>query len=275
MASTSCSAGNAGAMMISPRKLRSDLYSSPSYQDSSDSETPLVISVLSSLINRAVSRNERIAARSGSWAGGDKVQLAFDCLERPDMTVQSYLERISRYIRAGPSVYVIAYVYIDRFCQAHPGFRIGSRNVHRLLITTIMVASKYVEDLNYRNSHFARVGGLRTEEMNRLEMDFLFLMGFKLHVNVTVFESYCSHLEREVSIGGGYHIERALRCAEEIKLFKASSCTTTLTQLQQPRYHPQHHHAITSVGRSYHAAVNQQPRISPGTFYSTIVQIGV
>ncbi|MBA0562775.1 hypothetical protein Golob_007798 [Gossypium lobatum] len=42
-------------------------------------------------------------------------------------------------------------------------------------------------------------------------------MGFKLHVNVSVFESYCSHLEREVSIGGGYHIERTIRCAEEIK----------------------------------------------------------
>lgn len=71
---------------------------------------------------------------------------------------------------------------------------------------------------NYRNSYFARVGGLTTKEMNKLEVDFLFLMGFKLHVNVSVFESYCCHLEREVSIGGGYHIEKALRCAEEIKI---------------------------------------------------------
>lgn len=43
------------------------------------------------------------------------------------------------------------------------------------------------------------------------------MMGFKLHVNVSVFESYCCHLEREVGIGGGYHIEKTLRCAEEIK----------------------------------------------------------
>lgn len=70
---------------------------------------------------------------------------------------------------------------------------------------------------NYRNSYFGRVGGLTTDELNKLELEFLFLMGFKLHVNVSVFESYCSHLEREVSIGGGYHIEKTLRCAEEIK----------------------------------------------------------
>lgn len=133
-------------MMISPRKLRLDLHSSPLYHDPTDSETPLVISVLSSLIERTVSRNERIA-RNCTRTGADKAQMVFDSSERPDMTIQSYLERISRYTRAGPSVFVIAYVYIDRFCQANPGFRINSRNVHRLLITTMLVASKYVEDL--------------------------------------------------------------------------------------------------------------------------------
>ncbi|KAJ4839819.1 Cyclin-U2-2 [Turnera subulata] len=202
------------SLAISPRKLRSDLYS---YSYQNDSNTPLVISVLASLIERTLARNERIA-KNCTWSlSKDMKTRVFDCLETPDLTIQSYLERIFRYTRAGPSVYVVAYVYIDRFCQANPGFRISARNVHRLLITTIMVASKYVEDMNYRNSYFARVGGLTTTELNNLELEFLFLMGFKLHVNVSVFESYCCHLEREVSIGGGYHIEKTLRCAEEIK----------------------------------------------------------
>ncbi|KAI6706538.1 cyclin-U2-1-like [Syzygium oleosum] len=206
--------GSSSLAMISPRTLRSDLYSF-SYQQ--DSKTPLVVSVLASLIERTMSRNERIA-RSCPWAlSKDAKTRVFDCHEAPDMTIQSYLERIFRYTKAGPSVYVVAYVYIDRFCQANPGFRINARNVHRLLITTIMVASKYVEDMNYRNSYFARVGGLGTEEINSLELEFLFLMGFKMHVNLSVFESYCCHLEREVGIGGGYQIEKALRCAEEIK----------------------------------------------------------
>ncbi|KAK9273275.1 hypothetical protein L1049_018082 [Liquidambar formosana] len=201
-------------LAISPRRLRSDVYS---YSYQTDSNTPLVISVLASLIERTLARNERIA-KNCTWAlSKDATTRVFDCHEIPDMTIQSYLERIFRYTRAGPSVYVVAYVYIDRFCQNHQGFRINAKNVHRLLITTIMVASKYVEDMNYRNSYFARVGGLTTNELNKLELDFLFLMGFKLHVNVSVFESYCSHLEREVSIGGGYQIERTLRCAEEIK----------------------------------------------------------
>ncbi|KAH8488432.1 hypothetical protein Peur_059869 [Populus x canadensis] len=202
------------SLAISPRKLRSDLYS---YSYQNDSNTPLVIAVLASLIERTMARNERIV-KNCTWAlSKDTRTRVFDCHETPDLTIQSYLERIFRYTRAGPSVYVVAYVYIDRFCQANPEFRINARNVHRLLITTIMVASKYVEDMNYRNSYFARVGGLTANVMNKLELEFLFLMGFKLHVNVSVFESYCCHLEREVSIGGGYHIEKTLRCAEEIK----------------------------------------------------------
>ncbi|MFS8022813.1 putative cyclin PHO80, Cyclin-like superfamily [Helianthus anomalus] len=204
-------------MAISPRKLRYDVYS---YSYQQDSETPLVISVLASLIERTLARNERIGRKCVSSLKHNSSKTSgrvFDCNETPDMTIQSYLERIFKYTRAGPSVYVIAYVYIDRFCSVLPEFRITGRNVHRLLITTIMVASKYVEDMNYRNSYFARVGGITTEEMNTLEFEFLFLMNFRMHVNVSVFESYCCHLEREVSIGGGYYIEKTLRCAEEIK----------------------------------------------------------
>ncbi|KAE9592272.1 hypothetical protein Lal_00035278 [Lupinus albus] len=205
---------SSSSLTISPRKLRYDLYS---YSYEEDSNTPLVINVLASLIERSISRTERIMKNCSCSLSKAISTNIFDCSEIPDMTIQSYLERIFKYTRAGPSVYVVAYVYIDRFCQKNHGFRINARNVHRLLITTIMVASKYVEDMNYRNSYFGRVGGLTTNELNKLELEFLFLMGFKLHVNLSVFDSYCSHLEREVSIGGGYHIERALRCAEEIK----------------------------------------------------------
>ncbi|XP_019446963.1 PREDICTED: cyclin-U2-1-like [Lupinus angustifolius] len=210
-------ASSSSTMTISPRKLHYDLYSF-SYQE--DSNTPLVIKVLASLIERSMARTKRIE-KNYSSALFSKAMIKntnmFDSKEIPDMTIESYLERIFKYTRAGPSVYVVAYVYIDRFCHNNPGFWINATNVHRLLITTIMVASKYVEDMNYRNSYFAKVGGLTTKELNELELEFLFMMGFKLHVNVSVFESYCCHLEREVSIGGGYHIERTLHCAEEIK----------------------------------------------------------
>ncbi|KAL5718365.1 Cyclin-U2-1 [Ranunculus cassubicifolius] len=197
---TSYSSSNSS--VISPRKLRSDLYL---YED--EANMPSVISVLASLLERTISRNERISRKCTSK---DVRIRAFESNETLDMTTQSFLERIYRYVRVAPPIYVVAYIYIDRLCQIHPEFRITTLNVHRLLITTIMVASKFVEDMNYRNSYYARVGGLATKEMNDREVDFLFLMGFKLHVNVSIFDSYCRHLEREVSIGGGYQIEKTI-----------------------------------------------------------------
>lgn len=135
------------SVSISPRRLRSDLYSF-SYQDKST--PPLVISVLASLLERSMARNERIVRKCGAWvspAAAPRSVMLFAGHERPDMRVQAYLERIFRYAHISPPVYVVAYIYIDRLCQFHPGFIISSCNVHRLLITTIMVASKFVEDL--------------------------------------------------------------------------------------------------------------------------------
>nr|DAD18495.1 TPA_asm: hypothetical protein HUJ06_019958 [Nelumbo nucifera] len=94
-----------------------------------------------------MARNERTSRRSSWMLPKDPRIREFYCYQVPDMTIQSFLERIFRYTRVGPPVYVVAYAYIDRLCQMHPEFRITSSNVYRLLVTTIMVASKFVEDM--------------------------------------------------------------------------------------------------------------------------------
>ncbi|GLJ31981.1 hypothetical protein SUGI_0643710 [Cryptomeria japonica] len=201
-----------GTQLISPTRIRSDLYSF----DSAEQSCPCVLSVLSSLLERVVSRNDRLAVSNNITFSPPKYDV-FNGLEVPDISIQHYLERIFRYIRCSPSVFVVAYAYIDRLIQFHPQFKINSQNVHRLIIVTVMIASKFVEDINYKNSYYATVGGFSREEINRLEMEFLFLLGFKLQVTVNVFERYCCHLEREVAMGGGFQIERSLRlsCAKD------------------------------------------------------------
>lgn len=36
-------------------------------------------------------------------------------------------------------------------------------------------------------------------ELNRLELEFLFRLDFKLSVSISMFESYCTYLERDIS----------------------------------------------------------------------------
>eukprot|EP00253_Pinus_taeda_P026047 PITA_26047 len=205
-------------------RMKSHLYSLQSeHAERSCSQTVTVISVLSSLVERTLARNQRLAATYRR--NSPSKYRVFDGLQVPDMCIEQYLERILKYVNCSSSVLVVAYAYIDRLIQFHPQFRITAVNVHRLLITTVMVASKFLEDLNYRNSYYAKVGGVSSEEINRMEMEFLFLMGFKLQVSVNVFESYCSHLEREVALGGGFQIERSLRPFVFCGIDKTSTAT--------------------------------------------------
>ncbi|KAG0260793.1 hypothetical protein BG011_001632 [Mortierella polycephala] len=64
------------------------------------------------------------------------------------------------------------------------GFRINSFNIHRLLITCLMVAGKFTSDLFYSNARYAKVGGLSLGELNQLELEFLFTTKFELNVKV-------------------------------------------------------------------------------------------
>ncbi|GJM88504.1 hypothetical protein PR202_ga04575 [Eleusine coracana subsp. coracana] len=49
----------------------------------------------------------------------------------------------------------------------------------------------------FNNAYYGKVGGISTREMNKLELDLLFSLDFRLKVNVETFRSYCLQLEKE------------------------------------------------------------------------------
>lgn len=51
---------------------------------------------------------------------------------------------------------------------------------------------------HFNNAFFARVGGVSVVELNRLELEFLFRLDFRVTVTIGVFESYCSYFEKQV-----------------------------------------------------------------------------
>jgi hypothetical protein len=48
------------------------------------------------------------------------------------------------------------------------------------------------------NAYFAKVGGISLPEMNRLELDFLFRVGFDLNVPPNTYNNYCAMLQFEM-----------------------------------------------------------------------------
>ncbi|KAF7804753.1 cyclin-P3-1 [Senna tora] len=133
------------------------------------------------------------------------VVTVFHGLTAPTLTVANYIDRIFKYSACSPSCFVLAHIYIDRFLHL-THLKLTSLNVHRLLITTIMLAAKFMDDAFFNNAYYAKVGGISTSELNRLEMNFLLGVDFRLQVSVETFGRYCLHLEKE-----GFQIERPMQ----------------------------------------------------------------
>ncbi|KAJ0258564.1 Cyclin-U4-1 [Hirschfeldia incana] len=157
---------------------------------------PKLIAFLSSLLERVAESNDltrRVATQS-------QIVSVFDGLIRPPITIQSYLERIFKYANCSSSCFVVAYVYLDRFTHRQPSLPINSFNVHRLLITSVMVSAKFLDDRYHNNAYYAKVGGISTKEMNLLELDFSFGLGFELNVTPNTFNTYFSYLQKEMTL---------------------------------------------------------------------------
>ncbi|KAL1322528.1 hypothetical protein AAHE18_14G202900 [Arachis hypogaea] len=119
---------------------------------------PKVVAFLSSLLKRVAESNDH----NQQQLLHQKISV-FHGLTRPTISIQSYLERI-----------------------------------FKLLITSVMVAAKFMDDMYYNNAYYAKVGGITTIEMNFLEVDFLFGLGFHLNVTPGTFQAYCAHLQKEM-----------------------------------------------------------------------------
>ena len=102
---------------------------------------PKLITFLSSLLQRVADSND------GSRKLQQQKISVFHGLTRPTISIQSYLERIFKYANCSHSCFIVAYVYLDRFSQRQPTLPINSFNVHRLLITSVMVAAKFMDDM--------------------------------------------------------------------------------------------------------------------------------
>ncbi|KAJ6920465.1 hypothetical protein NC651_014147 [Populus alba x Populus x berolinensis] len=166
--------------------------------------SPRVLMLLSSLLDRSVQKNEMLLETTQI----KDVVTIFHGLRPPTVSIRNYVDRIFKYSACSPSCFVVAHIYMDRFLQ-QTDIHLTALNVHRLLITSVMIAAKFVDDAFFNNAYYAKVGGVSTEELNRLEMKFLFSIDFRLQVNVNTFGKHCYQLEKESA--GGLQIERPIQ----------------------------------------------------------------
>ncbi|CAN6242864.1 unnamed protein product [Urochloa humidicola] len=122
---------------------------------------PRAVSVLAGLLERAAERGDAEAeAEGGGAAPAASSSSSFRGKALPAIPVRRYAERIYRYAGCSPACFVVAYVYLDRLARGGQGEEeeegdaeaaaavvgVDSYSVHRLLITAVMVAAKFMDD---------------------------------------------------------------------------------------------------------------------------------
>ncbi len=124
----------------------------------------------------------------------------------PQISILDYTKRMMRYLtgiakseyESGRDFYIVndmavrymvmAIIYLERV-KSKSKFIVSSKNIHRLIITAVTVASKIADDIQPKNSYFAKLGGIPMNELNLLENEFCSLIGFHLFIKPEEFKS--------------------------------------------------------------------------------------
>lgn len=107
----------------------------------------------------------------------------------PAVTLEDYLLRLQRYCPMSTAVWLAAGTYIYKLAVEERLVPVTARTMHRLVLGSLRVAMKALEDLRYPQARFAGVGGVSENELKMLEISVCYLTNFELQVNVeTLYE---------------------------------------------------------------------------------------
>eukprot|EP00884_Botryococcus_braunii_P001082 jgi/Botrbrau1/10975/Bobra.0383s0029.1 len=107
------------------------------------------------------------------------------------------LAKNCKYGKCSLICFILALVYLERLAKKDDRFRLESSNAHRLILTSILLATKLTDDDYFNNAHFAKVGGIPAAELNKLELEMLKLLDFRLVVSLEELAAMISTLSAE------------------------------------------------------------------------------
>ena len=107
--------------------------------------------------------------------------------------VSSVLERSE----VRPAVLFLATLYLDRLRQRLPSTARGLPCTrHRVFVSALIVAYKYLNDISIKNKNWARISKVFSlDEINLMERQFLDLLNFELNFGESDIRLYASHLK--------------------------------------------------------------------------------
>lgn len=108
--------------------------------------------------------------------------LQFQCQSIPSITLLDYFQRLAKHSHVSAETVLLSVVQIAKF-SALPDVHVTQLTLHRLLLTSLVVAAKFWDDRYLFNKRYAYLGGVETKDLNQMEIVFLALLSFDLYVS--------------------------------------------------------------------------------------------
>jgi len=105
---------------------------------------------------------------------------------KPTISLNDYMKRIRHFTECSNEILVISLIYLERILEKHH-FNKEKMNFHKLIFLALLAAIKYQEDDIHTNTYYARVGGVKGDDLFNLELEFLELIEFNLFVDEKLF----------------------------------------------------------------------------------------
>ena len=118
----------------------------------------------------------------------------FDAIKAPKISIYDYLARIRKYADCSDACYIVAFIYLDRALQSTNFLRLSHLNIHRLILISVVLAIKYLDDSYASNLVYSRIGGISLAEFNLLEREMIQIMDFDFYVDSELFFNYANEL---------------------------------------------------------------------------------
>lgn len=176
--------------------------------------------LISFMLMELIRYNDTIPLRDGHLT-------RFHSRAPPTISVLDYLQRLTTHATLSPPLLLSMVFYIDRLCALYPAFTISSLTVHRFLITSATVASKGLSDSFWTNKTYARVGGVKLNELALLELEFLWRVEWRIVPRPEVLEDYYRSL---VDRSDGYEIDMTGKLENGEATVTADHSSVTLAQ---------------------------------------------
>jgi hypothetical protein len=115
--------------------------------------------------------------------------------EIPEISIEKYLLRISKYINPSYSLFVILPYIMDKIIlNKDYNIKLNKYIIHYIIITSILIISKQYEDNIYNNKFYSQVGGISLKTLNKYEILALEIIDYDLSMSLDIYEKYKHHL---------------------------------------------------------------------------------